>query len=483
MSNYSGSIPLEQISPVSYRIPIHGKMKVPGILYLSESLLHAALSDSTATQVINVACLPGIVRHSLAMPDAHQGYGAPIGGVAAFDQTGLIVPGFVGYDINCGVRLLRTTLSADEITPKLREITTLLFSAVPSGVGSSGSLRLKKKELATLLREGARWPVNQGFGEESDLIFCEDNGAMKDADPDTLGPRALELGAQQLGTLGSGNHFLEIQRISSLFDNNAAKILGLFEGQTVIMLHTGSRGLGYQTCDNYLARCVKKAKKEKRELPDFQLAGAPMDSYDAKQYYRAMAAAANFAWANRQLITHRIREVFAHIFGSGSPESRLQTVYDVSHNIGRFEFHDVQGKQTRLFLHRKGATRAFPPGHKDLPEAYRTIGQPVFIPGTMGSASYVLLGTEKALSRTWGSTCHGAGRKMSRKESIRQTKGRNLFEDFSKKGIFLMAKSARGVAEEVPEAYKDVNEVVDIVEKAELSKRVCVMKPMAVIKG
>ncbi|MCM8768189.1 MAG: RtcB family protein [Candidatus Omnitrophica bacterium] len=475
---------LERKGPFTWFIPRQAGMNVPGILYVSEKLLEKALSDNAVLQVANVARLPGIVKASLAMPDVHWGYGAPIGGVGAFDgRTGVIVPGFVGYDINCGVRLLKTNLSAKEVRPKLEVLLNNLFQVVPSGVGSTGQLRLKKKVLEEVVSKGARWAVEQGYGSPSDLENIEENGCLAGANPESLSQRAVERGLEQLETLGSGNHFLEIQQVEEVYDEATAKLFRLFSGQITVMVHTGSRGLGYQVCDDYLAQFGKVMAKYGITVPDRQLACAPVDSYEGKRYFQAMKCAANYAFANRQIISHLVRETVKRTFALTDAEAAIGVVYDVAHNICKLETHLVEGKECQLYVHRKGATRAFPAGHPEIPAAYRTVGQPVIIPGTMGTSSYVLVGTEKALAETWGSTCHGAGRMMSRHEAIRQSRGRSIADELASQGILVRAASRSGLAEEMPKAYKDVDEVVAVVEGAGLSRKVARMTPLAVMKG
>jgi len=478
-------IDLQKISDYKWQVPRHGGMHVPGIIYGSEQLLKKAVDDNAISQVVNVACLPGIRSWSLAMPDVHWGYGAPIGGVGGFDATGgVIVPGFVGYDINCGVRLLRTNLRKGDIARHIETLADRLFQSVPSGVGSSGSFRLKKKELAELLSRGARWAVEKGYGDRDDLAFIEDGGCLAEADPDAVSNRAYERGLEQSGTLGSGNHFLEVQEVVGIHDREAADVFGLFEGQVTVMVHTGSRGLGYQVCDEYLAAFIGKAvRKYDIKLPDRQLACAPVSSYEGRRYWGAMNAAANFAFANRQVISHGIVEVFLEVLQIGPADLGMAVVYDIAHNIAKRERHIVEGNPCELIVHRKGATRAFPKGHPDVPEPYRQVGQPVIIPGTMGTSSYVLVGTETAMAETWGSTCHGAGRVMSRHEALKRTSGDEVLRGLESKGIVVRCASLRGLAEEMPGAYKDVDEVVESVAGAGISRKVARMVPLFVMKG
>ena len=478
------NISLKPLNDYKWIIPKEKDMQVPGVIYASEKMLPNILQDNALEQVVNVAKLPGIVMHSLAMPDVHWGYGAPIGGVGAFDtEKGVIVPGFIGYDINCGVRLIRSSLPKEIVTNKLQELINELFINIPSGVGSTGKLKLKKKELANVIVEGAGWAVKNGYGGESDIENIEEYGCMKGVNPEAIGNKASERGLHQLGTLGSGNHFLEIQQVKEIYDENIAKTLGLYAGQITIMVHTGSRGFGYQICDDYLALFKKASDKYGIVLPDRQLACAPFNSKEGKRYLSAMKAAANYAFANRQIISHYIRETFLNVLNVSRAQAGFAVVYDVCHNIGKFENHNVNGQKKTLFVHRKGATRAFPREHPEIPAAYKHVGQPVIIPGTMGTSSYVLAGTEKAMEETWGSTCHGAGRIMSRHKAIKESKGRFIDKELAKKGILVQAKSRQSLAEEMPEAYKDIDEVIRTVEGAGLSKKVAKMVPIAVIKG
>ena len=475
---------IERAGECRWIIPRSGDMKVPVVIYSSEKLLDKAINDNATSQLENVASLRGIERWALGMPDVHWGYGAPIGGVGAFDpESGIISPGFVGYDINCGVRLLRSSLTASEITSRLETLVNSLFQNIPSGIGSSGVLKLKSKEVEKVLKDGAAWAVKNGFGTESDLENTEENGRLKEGDPDALGNRAWERGADQLGTLGSGNHFLEIQKVSDIFDRETASAFGLFEGQVTVMLHSGSRGLGYQVCDDYLDRFGKISAKYGIKLPDRQLACAPVNSPEGKRYFRAMCAAANYAFANRQVITHLVRESFGSAMDLPFEKLGLSTVYDIAHNICKCENHTVEGKSRKLYVHRKGATRAFPAGRPELPGRYLPHGQPVIIPGTMGTSSYILVGTDRAMEETWGSTCHGAGRAMSRHEAAREGRNRSVASELETRGILVRGSSKKGLAEEMPQAYKDVEEVVNIVENAGLSRKVARMVPLAVMKG
>lgn len=475
---------VQKVSEYKWIIPQKNGMHVPGVIYISEKLLARVISDNVIHQIINVAKLPGIVKYSLAMPDVHWGYGAPIGGVGAFDaESGVIAPGFVGYDINCGVRLIRSNLERRDIEGKIEDLINVLFVKVPSGIGSTGSIRLKRKELERLVVEGALWAVRNGYGEEKDLENIENGGCLKEVDTHCVSDRAYERGLEQAGTLGAGNHFLEIQQVVEVYEPKIAEVFGIFPGQITIMIHTGSRGFGYQVCDDYLSVFGKVSGKYGISLPDRQLACAPVNSTEGQRYFKAMKAAANYAFANRQIIFHWVKDTFSNVLKTSSQNIGMRLVYDVAHNICKLEKHIVDGKEKLLYVHRKGATRAFPKAHPDVPEKYRKVGQPVIIPGTMGTASYVLMGTEKAMEETWGSICHGAGRMMSRHQAIRESKGRSIADELAKVGILAKSKSRKGLAEEMPEAYKDVDEVVKSVEGAGISKKVAKMVPLAVIKG
>ena len=459
-------------------------MRVPGLIYADEKLLARIRSDNTAQQVANVAHLPGIVRHSLAMPDIHWGYGFCIGGVAATGgPDGVISPGGVGYDINCGVRLVRTSLRSAEAAGREGELADALFAAVPCGVGSRGSVKLSKRDREDVLLRGARWAVARGFGWPEDVEFTEEGGALDGADPGKVSARAQERGRPQQGTLGAGNHFLEVQVVEKVFDAAVAGAFGLEEDQVTVMIHCGSRGLGHQVCDDYLKVMGGAAARYGIRLPDRQLACAPIDSPEGRDYFAAMASAANYAWANRQVIMHFVRQAFEKVFRRSDRELGMHLVYDVAHNIAKFEEHDVDGKRQRLCVHRKGATRAFAAGCAGVPAAYAAVGQPVIIPGDMGRNSYVLVGTPGAMRETWGSTCHGAGRAMSRHAAVRAGRGRRIQEELAKKGIAVRARGRDTLAEEAPEAYKDVNDVVAVVDGAGISRKVARLRPIAVVKG
>lgn len=479
------SIKVQQIDVCRWLIPREGVMRTDGLVFATEQMMHDLQREQALEQVCNVAALPGIVGPSMAMPDIHWGYGFPIGGVAAFDaDEGVVSPGGVGYDINCGVRLLRSNMTGDEVRPHLDKLADELFRNVPSGVGSHRSdhklsLSVEKKVLV----KGAGWAIEQGFGESSDLERIESNGVIDFADPDKVSERALERGRAQLGTLGSGNHFLEIQQVEEVFDEDAADVLGLLPGQVTVSIHTGSRGFGYQVCDDYLKVMLKAARKYGIDLPDRQLCCAPLQSEEARDYLAAMACAANFAFANRQMITAWVRETFEQVLQKGPADLRLGVIYDVCHNIAKWETHKVEGKNRRLCVHRKGATRAFPPGHVEIPSAYRQIGQPVLIPGDMGRYSYVLTGTAGAYEETFGSTCHGAGRVMSRHAAKKAARGQDIIGQLAEQGIAVRAAGRATVAEEMPEAYKVVADVVAVVQQAGIGNIVARLKPMAVIKG
>ena len=476
---------IQKIDDYRWRIPREGKMRVDGIVYADESMMKEIQKDESLQQVINVAYLPGIVGHSLGMPDIHWGYGFPIGGVAAFDmEEGVVSPGGVGYDINCGVRLLSTGLCRVEISGKLESIVDSLFVNIPSGVGSHRKdLKLSQQEVKNVLKNGAQWAVSHGYGSKEDLEHIEEKGCIFGADPELVSTRAIERGLAQLGTLGSGNHFVEVGYVSEIFDEEIARTLGLEKDGITIVVHTGSRGLGYQVCDDFIKVMIRASGKYNIELPDRQLCCAPINSPEGRDYLAAMACAANYAFANRQMITHWVRESFERALHVSPKESRISPVYDVCHNIAKFEDHLVNGQKKRLCVHRKGATRAFPPNHPDTPDAYKAVGQPVLIPGDMGRCSYVLVGTEKAYSDTFGSTCHGAGRVMSRNQATKMAKGRSIAQELKEKGILVRADSRATLDEELPEAYKDVTKVVDIVQHAGISRKVAQLKPMCVIKG
>jgi len=479
--------PLDKIDNWRWRIPKTYKpgMRVPGLIYADEKLLKDIRQDKAAEQVANVAFLPGIVRYSLAMPDIHWGYGFPIGGVAATDvgQEGVISPGGVGFDINCGVRLLKTNFQYDEIKDKIKDLIYVLFSDIPSGVGSKGDIRVSQKEEREILVKGAGWAVDKGYGTKEDLECTEEYGAMSGADPLAVSERAYERGKAQSGTLGSGNHFLEIQLIDQLYDSRLCDDLGLVLGQITVMIHSGSRGFGYQVCDDYVKSMIRCLSKYHINVPDRQLACAPVNSTEGKQYLAAMKCAANYAWANRQCLMYLTRKSFQRVFNKSWESMGMQLIYDVAHNIAKIEKYTVDGKEKTLCVHRKGATRAFGPGHPALPDRYKRMGQPVIIPGDMGRNSYLLVGTQKAMEETFGSTCHGAGRVKSRSAALRTIDANRLIKELEAKNILVKASGRGTIVEEAPEVYKDVNEVVDVVANAGIARRVCRMRPLGVIKG
>jgi tRNA-splicing ligase RtcB len=481
----AAQVPIERAGECRWVIPRHGRMHVPGLVFADERLMTSIRADESLRQVANVACLPGIVRASMAMPDIHWGYGFPIGGVAAFDpEGGVVSPGGVGYDINCGVRLLRTGLTAAEAEGRMRDLVEALFRNIPTGVGSHRrDVRLTVPEEKRLLARGAAWAVANGFGEADDLDHIEEGGCLAGADAGAVSDRARERGRAQLGTLGSGNHFVEVQRVAVIHDEAAARALGLEADGITVSIHTGSRGLGYQVCDDFLQVMLRAARRHGIDLPDPQLCCAPIDSEEGRRYMGAMCAAANFAFGNRQMITHFVRRSMEEVFRRSAADLAVRVVYDVCHNIAKFEEHLVDGRPRRLCVHRKGATRAFPPRHPQTPAAYRETGQPVLIPGDMGRCSYVLVGTGQAYEETFGSTCHGAGRLMSRHAAKKSARGRSIVREMEDRGVVVRSDGYATLAEEIPEAYKDVSEVVDVVQRAGLSRRVAKLVPIGVIKG
>jgi tRNA-splicing ligase RtcB len=479
--------PFEKIDDYQYLIPQTFKsgMRVPGLIFASPELIEQIKHDQAPDQVANVATLPGIVQYSFAMPDIHWGYGFCIGGVAATDpdEGGVISPGGVGYDINCGVRLLRTNLEANAIREHIEPLIRLMFRTVPAGVGRGGKYTFDKSETQKILTEGVKYVVAKGFGNERDIECCEAQGSLEDADPHAVSGRAYERGEDQCGTLGSGNHFMEVQEIVEVYDKKIADAFGLKLGQVTVMIHSGSRGLGYQVCEDAIHELRDVPEKFGIELPDRQLVCAPVHSPQGQRYLGAMRAAANFAWANRQMLTHLARQVFVDFFGRPEDELGLELIYDVAHNVAKIEEHEVNGKRKKLCVHRKGATRAFPAGHPELSERYRPFGQPVIIPGDMGRASYILVGTSEVMTRSFGSSCHGAGRLLSRHAAVRAAEGRSIYKELLEKGIVAVSRDREGLAEEQPAAYKDVSQVVDAVVGAKLACKVVKMKPMGVIKG
>jgi tRNA-splicing ligase RtcB len=471
---------LRKINDLTWEIPKHGAMRVPATIYASSKLLESVKRDLTLEQAKNVACLPGIIRMSYVMPDAHQGYGFPIGGVAAFDlDDGIISPGGVGYDINCGVRLLRTDFTEKEIIARRKELLAEIFQEVPAGVGKGGVTKLSRSVLKEILAKGAEWSVENGYGTKDDLLMTEENGRMKDADAAHISERALERGIPQLGTLGAGNHFLEIQKVAQIFDQETARAFGIqAEGQILVMIHCGSRGLGHQVASDYIE--LMEDKFGIKGLPDRELINAPVRSSLGQQYYKSMCGAVNYAFANRQMIAHWVRDVFAKVLGSSKG---VRQVYDVCHNVAKFEKHVIDGRAQEVCIHRKGATRSFGPGRPEVPEVYRSLGQPVIIPGSMGTASYILAGTETAEDLSFSSTAHGAGRVMSRHEALRRFRGEQIRDELLKRGIELQSTSWKGVAEEASGAYKDVDEVVRVSHETGIGRIVAKVVPVGVMKG
>jgi tRNA-splicing ligase RtcB len=478
---------VNRIDDYRWEIPTSYKagMRVAGLIYASQSMLEHIFEEQVFEQVANVAFLPGIVGHSLAMPDIHWGYGFPIGGVAATRVAdGVISPGGVGFDINCGVRLLRTNLTVDEVRPEITKLVNELYENVPSGLGSEGKIRVSQKELDQVLTQGSRWALEKGLGEPEDIVVTEEAGCIKQANPDKVSVKAKKRGIPQLGTLGSGNHFLEVEAVTEIYDPAAAGVMGITGvGQILVLIHTGSRGLGHEVCGDYVRLLGEAVKRYGIALPDRQLACAPVSSAEGQDYLEAMACAANYAWTNRQCIAHWTRESFARVFGRSQREIGLEQIYDVCHNIAKIEEHSVGGRRQRLCVHRKGATRAFPPGHRDVPERYRDIGQPVLIPGDMGRGSFVALGTERAMAESFGSTCHGAGRLKSRSAARRSLNGAEVARQLASRGITVKTGDLGSLAEEASPAYKDVAEVVEVTDKAGISRKVVRTEPVGVIKG
>lgn len=473
---------LKKLDEYRYIIPKLYKpgMRIEGLIYANDELIQQIEKDQTMDQVANVATLPGLVGRSLAMPDAHQGYGFCIGGVAAADlDEGVVSAGGVGFDINCGVRLLASPFDEKDVRPKLETLLNQIFRDVPCGTGRKGLLEVTKQELDNVLREGAQWAIKHGYGTAEDAAHIEDYGRIPNAEPSLVSNRAKERGHDQLGTLGSGNHFLEIQRVEEVFDEDVAGEFGVSKNQIVVLLHCGSRGLGHQVCTDYLDIMQIGMKKYGITVSDRQLACVPIKSSEGQDYLAAMAASANFAFANRQMITHWVREACQRVLGNGS----LKIVYDVCHNIAKIEEHEIDGGRKKILVHRKGATRAFPKGHPVLPEEIRSVGQPVLIPGSMGTCSYVLVGTEQAMKETFGTSCHGAGRAKSRTQAKRETTADELLKDLRGKGILVKGQTRSGLTEEKPDAYKDVSQVVEVVHNAGIAKKVAKLVPLAVMKG
>ncbi len=483
--SFSG--PLERIDSCCWRIPKSYKagMRVDGMIFASEKMMSVIRGDQALEQVANVAFLPGIQGASLAMPDIHWGYGFCIGGVAATDpkEGGVISPGGVGYDINCGVRLIRTNLFYQDVKPHLRELVEDLFRNVPTGVGRSGRYKFDKKELKQLLERGAGYLLGRGLADSADIAHTEAEGRIDGAEPDRISDHALTRGAEQCGTLGSGNHFLEVQVVDSVYDEDVARVFGLEKDQICVMIHSGSRGLGYQVCDDALAMLRNVPEKHGIPLPDRQLACSPAESPEGQHYIGAMRAAANFGFCNRQLLMQQAREVFASVFGRTWQDLGMNLLYDVAHNIAKLEEHTIGGQRKRVWVHRKGATRAFPAGHPEVPDVYRAVGQPVIIPGDMGRASWIMVGRPGSMERTFGTTCHGAGRAMSRTAALKDAGGRRIDKELEARGVIARSQSRKGLAEEQPKAYKNVDEVVEVVHEADLSAKVARMRPIGVIKG
>jgi len=477
----------KKIREMEYRIeadPSKG-MKVPVTIYADEKLLQKMLTDRTIQQAINVSTIPGVLKHVVVLPDGHEGYGFPVGGVAAMDaENGMISPGGVGYDINCGVRLIKTNLMEKDVRPRLKELVTELFTSIPSGVGSKGAVRLTSSDLDEVLVKGVQWAVDHGYGSKDDADVCEENGQIKNADPGKISPTARKRGAPQLGSLGSGNHFLEVQRVDQIHDKEAAKKMGIFnEGQITVLIHCGSRGFGHQVCSDYLRVSEQALSKYNINLVDRELACVPNSSEEGESYRKAMFAALNYAWSNRQMITHWTRKAFERVFKQTESDLDMKLIYDVAHNIAKVEKHKIDGELRSVVVHRKGATRAFPQGRDEIPRKYRDIGQPVFIPGSMGTGSWILLGKPGSMDLSFGSTAHGAGRMMSRSAARRNFTEGQVQKSLSDKGIFIKALTREGVVEETPEAYKDVDAVANVSHELGIATKVAKLVPIGVIKG
>ena len=481
----SSSIP-KKIGENQYQIDADPNlgMKVPVRIYANEPLLQKMLSDRTIMQARNVASIPGIVSHSVVLPDGHEGYGFPVGGVAAMDaEEGMISPGGVGYDINCGVRLLRSNLTEQTVRSKLKDLVNDLFSSIPSGVGSKGAVRLTNSELDEVLVNGVNWAIDHGYGSTNDSDVCEENGRILNADPNKVSDKAKKRGAPQLGSLGSGNHFLEIQKVAEIHDEEAASRMGIKEGTITVLIHCGSRGFGHQVCSDYLRVAEQAMEKYNINLPDRELACVPNNSEEGESYRKAMFAALNFAWSNRQMITHWTRKSFERVFNQTESDLDMKLVYDVAHNIAKVEKHKVDGQDRKLVVHRKGATRAFPSNRDEIPSRYRDLGQPVLVPGSMGTSSWILLGKPNSMDLSFGSTAHGAGRTMSRSKARRNFTEDNVKKSLNDKGIFIKALTRDGVVEETPEAYKDVDSVVNVSHNLGIATKVAKLIPIGVIKG
>ena len=471
---------------MEYRIEADSSlgMKVPVTIYADEVLMKKMMTDRTIKQAINVATLPGILQHAVVLPDGHEGYGFPVGGVAAMDaDEGMISPGGVGYDINCGVRLLRTNLTEEQVRPKLGELVNDLFKSIPSGVGSKGAVRLNQSELDEVLVKGVNWAIEHGYGVSDDANVCEENGQIANADPNKVSDKARKRGAPQLGSLGSGNHFLEVQRVEEIHDEEAAKRMGIKKGSVTVLIHCGSRGFGHQVCSDYLRISEQVQEKYNINLADRELACVPNNSEEGESYRAAMFAALNFAWSNRQMITHWTRKSFERVFGQTESDLDMKLVYDVAHNIAKVENHKIDGKNRRVVVHRKGATRAFPANLEEVPLKYRDLGQPVLVPGSMGTGSWILLGKENSMSKSFGSTAHGAGRMMSRSKARRDFTEEQVKKSLHDKGIFIKSLTRDGVVEETPEAYKNVDSVVNVSHELGIATKVAKLVPIGVIKG
>ncbi len=481
------SITPKKIGNMEYRIEADSNrgMKVPVTIYADEALMQKMMTDRTITQAINVSTLSGVQKHVIVLPDGHEGYGFPVGGVAAMDaEEGMISPGGVGYDINCGVRLIRTNLNEKDVRPKLKDLVTELFNSIPSGVGSKGAVKLNFSELDEVLVKGVRWAIDHGYGSNDDADVCEENGQIKNADPNKVSPTARKRGAPQLGSLGSGNHFLEVQKVQEIHNKEAATRMGIYnEGQITILIHCGSRGFGHQVCSDYLRISEQSLQKYNITLADRELACVPNSSEEGESYRKAMFAALNFAWSNRQMITHWTRKAFERVFKQSEADLDMKLVYDVAHNIAKVEKHKIDGKLKSVVVHRKGATRAFPAGRDEIPQKYRDLGQPVFIPGSMGTGSWILLGQPNSMDLSFGSTAHGAGRMMSRSAARRSFTDVQVQKSLADKGIIIKALTREGVVEETPEAYKDVDAVANVSHELGIATKVAKLVPIGVIKG
>jgi len=480
-------VPYRKIGNLMWEIPkdFQDCMNVPGRIYADEYLIKDMSEDRTLNQCANVACLPGLYKFSVTLPDGHEGYGFPIGGVAASDrENGAISPGGVGYDINCGVRLIRTSLERSDVETKIQEILNVLFKLIPSGLGSRGKIRLTQTELDKVITDGVEWAINNGYGWKQDISRCEENGCMTTADPDKISDRAKKRGIPQLGSLGSGNHFLEIQSVDQIYDDRIAKAFGIFEkGQITVMVHTGSRGFGHQICTDYLRIMERAVRKYNLSLPQRELAFAPASSREADDYFAAMSGAANFAWTNRQMITHWAREAFENVLNRSADQMEMEMAYDVAHNIAKIEEHEIDKRRVKVFTHRKGATRAFPADRPEIPTVYRSIGQPVLIPGTMGTASYLLVGSEPSMELSFGSTAHGAGRVLSRTAAKKRFRSGTVIDTLKSKGITVRAASPHVVSEEAPGSYKDIDRVAKVSHELGIARLVARMIPIGVTKG